>query len=374
MMRIPIQTIFMVFLVVLASVALGTGVTYAGEEASEQEIALVRSQDARIKTMAKLAEAEAQRWDIVEPQAFRAIDSGTGEASIVLPARPAPYTIAELLEMFPDSFDAVAPATLLLKEHLVVGHGAQLTISREDVGELRLLSGPERFVTIVSYRGEIDITGNARSPLGITSWDPETRAPDRELRDGRAYVMTRAGRIDIRRADFSHLGFAIGRSSGVAWTGWEDEPSRGNVIGSRFRASYFGVYTFEAVDMRLIGNEFSNNMVYGFDPHDQSNRFLVQFNVAFGNGRHGFIFSRGCRDNIMRFNLSYGNDWHGFVLDDGKVADDGTMRHAFAVPSDDNTIEYNVAWSNGEVGIALEGGSRNTIRGNIIVDSPAGTS
>lgn len=349
------------------------GAAAEGASSSPTELALVVSQDARVAAMARLAETEAQRWDVAEPAPFRAVDRGTGQASIVLPARSAPYMIAELAAGFPSAFETVAPGTLLLTEHIVVGHDARLVVSGAEVREVRLLSGPERFVTIVSSRGEIDVAGTAQAPVAVTSWDPTANDHDLDAHDGRAYVLTKGGRLDIRAADFSHLGFRIGTSSGVAWKGWPDEPSRGDVFGSRFRENYFGAYTFEAVDMRWVGNRFSDNAVYGFDPHDHSDRFVVAFNVASGNGRHGIIFSRGCRDNVVRFNLAAGNGWHGIVLDDGKVDEEsGDARHALAVPSDDNVIEHNVSWGNGEVGVAVEGGTRNLVRGNLVGDNRFG--
>lgn len=134
---------------------------------------------------------------------------------------------------------------------------------------------------------------------------------------------------------------------------------------SRFEANYFGAYTFEAEGMRWLRNVFANNVVYGFDPHDFSNNFLVEENHAYGNGKHGIIFSRGCSGNIIQRNWSYDNRGHGIFLDDGKVLADGDPRHAFAVPSDYNRVEANEVWSN-DVGIVLEGGNGNIVRANLI--------
>ena len=51
--------------------------------------------------------------------------------------------------------------------------------------------------------------------------------------------------------------------------------------------NWFGAYTFEAQGMRFLDSTFRDNAAYGFDPHDLSNDFLVERNVAHGNGRTG---------------------------------------------------------------------------------------
>ncbi len=299
---------------------------------------------------------------------FRAVDE-QGQANIVLPARAMPYTLAELLARFPEAFERGADGSLLLREHLVVAPNAHLALDQGDVSELRLLSTPERFASIVGHRSAIQWAGG-QQPMRVTSWNPAQNAPDQNYDDGRAYVTMYGGRMDIDRVDFSNLGFGTGRTSGVSWKGLPSEKSVGNVTGSRFAQNYFGVYTYEAEGMRWIGNEFTSNVVYGFDPHDFSNNFLVENNVASYNGKHGLIFSRGCSGNVMRGNKSFNNGSFGIMIDDGKVApEDGDPRHAVAVPSDSNTIEGNEVWGN-QIGIVIEGGSNNTVRANHVSRQP----
>jgi parallel beta-helix repeat protein len=199
----------------------------------------------------------------------------------------------------------------------------------------------------------------------VTTWDPTTGGPDEDTSDGRAYLIAKGGRFDAVDAEFSDLGFRIGESSGVAWRGWPGEPVRGDVTRSWFVKNYFGAYTFEATGMRWLDDVFAWNRVYGFDPHDHSEGFVVEGNVAMLNGSHGLIFSRGCIANLIRGNTSFANGGGGIVLDDGRLANDGDPRHAQVVPSSQNTVDGNLVWGNG-VGIVLEGGTGNIVRNNLI--------
>lgn len=306
--------------------------------------------------------SEVAKRTQVEP--FRAAHIPGGLATIVLPGRPVAYTLSEVLARFPSSFERLAPGVLLLKEHLLLGKGGHLTIDSGQ-GELRLLSGPEGFVSIVAFRSELTIAGNAAQLVRINSWHAAAGARDNELNDGRAYVLVRGGRMDIAYSEFADLGFGLGQNSGVAWKGFSKEKSLGDVSNSRFIRNQFGAYTYDAEGMRWTGNLFYANYGYGFDPHDFSNNFVVERNAAIGNGSHGIIFSRGCEGNIIRFNTADRNLGHGIFIDDGKVLQNGNPRYALPVPSNNNLIEHNLVRGN-DVGIAFEGGEHNVVRENYL--------
>ncbi|MDQ6795042.1 MAG: right-handed parallel beta-helix repeat-containing protein, partial [Chloroflexota bacterium] len=293
------------------------------------------------------------------------------EASIVLLPRRAPYTLTQLRAAFPSSLTVDGAGVWLLHEHIVVGQGARLLIASPEVRELRLLSTSGQFVTIAGWKAAIGLHGTAGSALRITSWDPATAAPDTDRVDGRAYIIAKAGQMDVADSEVTDLGFATGESSGVAWRGWPGIPSRGSAQRTQFRGNFFGAYTFEAVDMLWSDNTFAGNIGYGFDPHDHSDRFTVTGNLAVRNGSHGMVFSRGCSGSVVRDNVSALNAGNGFVLDDGRVATDGDPRHARPDPSNDNVLEGNAAWGN-DAGIALEGASRNVVRGNLVAGNRVG--
>ena len=305
----------------------------------------------------------ATALDPLDPRhPFRA-PYGRGPATLVLPRRPLPYSLRELAVRVPESIERIEPGVLLLHEHVLVCPDASLSISERDAGELRLTSHAGGFVSLVGVEATLSIAGTGSERVRIRSWDPIASRPDATHEDGRAYVTAQGGRMDVEYLEATDLGFGTGRTSGVAWKGSPNRRCLGSAAHSRFERNYFGAYTFECEGMRWQKNVFANNLNYGFDPHDRSDRFLVEDNVAFGNGGHGIIFSRGCCANVLRRNASYSNRGHGIMMDDGKVRNDGNPRHARAVPSNDNRIEENEVWDN-EVGIAFEGGTGNVVRAN----------
>jgi parallel beta-helix repeat protein len=329
-------------------------------------------------------------------------------AAAVLVTRNA--TLAGVRAAVPGAVHSPRPGLWELDRLLVVTRGATLTIGAPQVRELRLLAHGARFATIVARNASLRFEGRRGRDLVIRSWDAATGAPDTDLEDGRPSVSIRgAGRLDASDTSFEDLGYSEGRVSGVAITsprrpapvraaaasvpglqgpkilsgpgigldapvltappqagGPElaaaTDPPRavrpsGALVRSRFVRNVFGAYSYEARDMRWLDDEFLDNVVYGFDPHDNSDGFLVEGNVATGNGRHGIIFSRFCDDNVIRHNRSFDNGWHGIVIDDGKHADG---------PSNGNVITGNDVRDNGKAGISIDGSSHNVVSHNRI--------
>jgi parallel beta-helix repeat protein len=182
--------------------------------------------------------------------------------------------------------------------------------------------------------------------------------------------MQSGGRMDANDAVFQFLGFNVGVSSGVAWSGaaasatqLQPVNAEGDVRSSKFLHNYFGAYTRRADGMQWIDNTFADNEQYGFDPHDFSNNFLVQGNLAYGNGKHGFIFSRGCLHNILRGNIAHDNGGHGFMIDDGRSRP-SSLALARMNGSSDNQLTNNTSVNNAGNGIEIEGGTGNIVANN----------
>ncbi|WP_166875865.1 right-handed parallel beta-helix repeat-containing protein [Salinibacterium sp. ZJ450] len=290
--------------------------------------------------------------------------------TILLPPRAEPYSLTEVQGLLPDAFETMDNA-VLLRASLEIPDGARLIIDGAASPELRLLSSPDGFATIIARGGTLDVRGTRTTPLKVSSWDPVAGAVDENPDDGRSFILTLGGRMDIAYADIGYLGFGTGTSSGMAWRGAEHvvgqppDPALGDVSNSVLHNNWFGAYTYEARGMRWIGNTLANNTAYGFDPHDLSNDFLVEGNVAHGNGRHGFIFSRGCDRNVLRDNVAYDNRGHGFMIDDGRTegSEYGAARR---LPSNDNTLIRNHSYDNDGSGIEIEGGSGTVIVDNLV--------
>jgi len=288
--------------------------------------------------------------------------------TIVLPRRTAAYDITELRAHLPAAFATVGNA-LLLKADIEIQAGARLLVDGARTPRLAMLSAPAGFATVVA-RGALQVQGSAQTPVRIYSWNPATQGVDRASGDGRAFLLALGGRMDLSHADMGYLGFGTGTSSGVAWRGAEHPPGTsgtpagGDVRDSVLHDNRFGAYTFEAARMRWTGNTFRDNEAYGFDPHDLSDDFVITGNVATGNGRHGFIFSRGCNGNLLRNNVAYDNRGHGFMIDDGRSAD-GEGFAARPLASNNNVLIGNHAFDNDGSGVEIEGGEGTVVKDNL---------
>ena len=275
-------------------------------------------------------------------------------------------TLAQVGAALPHLVREVDPGVWEVHRDIHVINNARLLVAWPQVKEVRLISTSRRFASIIARNGHLQFRGRPGGPqrLQIHSWNPMTRAVDRNFDDGRPVVAARRrSRLTIADARFEYLGFYEGTVSGVATRSTDGKESTGDVQRSRFAHNYFGAYTFESQDMTWIDNEFTDNHIYGFDPHDDSSGFVVRDNYAARNGRHGIIFSRNCDDNRIVNNLVEDNGWHGIVLDDGKGADG---------PSNGNLIAGNVVRRNQRVGISIDGSHSNVVAANQVSGSRYG--
>jgi len=236
-----------------------------------------------------------------------------------------------------------------------------LELDKREVEWFKLESNKNRFVMLRSLSGDIIING-----VKITSWDEDSNDYDKELKDGRSFIMAKDNsRMDIYNSELAYLGYATSPDLavspyGVSWKLAKDKLKKvlltGEVINNKFHHNYFGAFTFGATGMTWRGNEFYENIVYGLDPHDDSNGFLVENNTLYGNGSHGIIFSKRCMYNTIRNNYSYNNKLHGIMLHE---------------KSDFNIIENNILEGNTS-GVALFASSNNIIRNNTIKNNRYG--
>jgi len=293
------------------------------------------------------------------------------DPTIVLTPRQAPWTIAEVRALFPGALVAGGPSTLLLGQSLFVARGARLQVRGQEVRRLRLLSTPERFVSLSGWRATIELTGSRLHPLTVSSWDPGRGGPDPDPADGRAFVLARGSSMTAMAAGFSHLGFGDGRTSGVAWTGLAAAPGRGiaatpatgAVTNSTFQHNRVGAFSDLAPDMSWTRNQFLANDGHGFDAHSGSVALVLDGNTATGNGGHGFLLARGCSDNLLQGNHAVGNGQSGIVLGNGSATPAGATK---------NTVISNTATDNAVAGLVVDGGGGNRLRGNTVQGGTTG--
>ena len=309
---------------------------------------------------------------LVAPQRLGSPPAAGDLPSLVLAPRVAAYTLAEVAQQVPAGFGPVqAGQPLLVRAHIEVPEDTTLVID-DRTPQVALITAKDGFATIMS-RGQLTITGTAQTPVVIASRDADGK-PDTDVTDGRPFVLQAGNRMDVDHATFDSLGFGTGTTSGVSWNGAggggaanaATNRATGTVRNSTFVHNQFGVYTHEAEGLYFGGNTFRDNIEYGFDPHDFSNDFVVENNVAFGNGKHGFIFSRGCAGNVLRNNAAHDNVGHGFMIDDGR-SEATDVAQARVDPSNDNQVVDNVATHNGNNGVEVEGGTGNVVANNQLV-------
>lgn len=282
--------------------------------------------------------------------------------TIIVSGRGSKITLSDIRNSVGNKYlEEVTPKVWYLKANLYLRSGVTLRINKDEVQWLKLESNKNKFVTILGYNGTIFING-----VKISSWDEYNNNYDIDMKDGRSYILVKDGsRMDIENSDVGYLGYPrtpdLNASPyGVSWrmsTGkLHTTLLTGEVVNSKFHNNYFGVFTFGATGMLFKGNEFYNNVRYGFDPHDDSAGFLIENNVSHDNGSHGFIVSKRCINNVFRNNVSYHNKLHGIMLHE---------------ESNHNVIENNVIYDNTD-GIALWHSSDNLIRNNKVYDNKSG--
>lgn len=284
--------------------------------------------------------------------------------------------------------------TWLLNANILLGIGVTLNLSPDaGVQELRLRSqasaGGQVRAANIDYNSFVYLRAHGANinidNMKIFSWDPQINDYDRDPSNGRAYLLAKyASVMNIRNAEVGYLGSEDGESYGISWRDVNDaaEPDKlltrvtGEVLNSLIHHNYYGIYTFQASGMLFRGNQFYDNVRYGFDPHDFSHSFTVENNQAYNNGSHGFIISRGCNNITFRNNVAFNNNdpsptslAHGFMLDPGSPNSVDPQ-----APSTENLLENNEAYGNEGYGLRILGSNSNEIRGNYFHDNEMGIS
>ena len=259
----------------------------------------------------------------------------------------------------------------LLRANLLLTEGATLVLHGSgaggDVDELRLLSNNDgnwrSTIYIRAYWGTIDMDSTR-----VTSWDEAAQGPDLEYETyKRSYIHVRSfldsdgvtarqSRMDIVNSEVSHLGYAGSEAYGLSWKVLGNTPGLfdkvdvfGDIIDSHIHHNYFGIYTYGARDGIWRNNIVEDNVIYGFDPHDDSDYLTIERNTVRNNGHHGIICSQRCNNLIIRNNNVYNNGKNGIML------------HRDVT---DSTVDNNVVTGNGDSGIALFDAYNNTVTNN----------
>ncbi|WP_349617433.1 mannuronan 5-epimerase AlgG [Azotobacter salinestris] len=266
--------------------------------------------------------------------------------------------LGQLAKQLPaNQFAETAPGVYVARVPIVVAPGATLHIGK-NVKELRL--SEERGSFLVND-GKLFITDSK-----LVGWSEKNNAPSayRGEEIFRPFLVSWGGtETYISRSTVASLGYNTSKAYGVSITQYTPEMHKrlkrprptGWLIDSVFEDIYYGFYCYEADDVVLKGNTYRDNIVYGIDPHDRSERLIIAENHVYGTKKkHGIIVSREVNNSWIINNRTHDNKLSGIVLDRN---------------SEHNLVAYNEVYQNHSDGITLYESSNNLIWGNRIVNN-----
>lgn len=268
----------------------------------------------------------------------------------------------------PELLRELAPGEWLLAANLSIKAGGALVVGGADVQRLRLKSDEQGFVWIKALGGQLTF-----QQVCVTSWDVARGGYDLNTQRGRSFVLARDGaRMNIYDSVLSYLGYHANESYGLAW---RLAGTSGEILNSNLGYNFYGLYTYEASDLVIRGNEVHHSVRYGIDPHTRSKRLVIEQNSAHHNGKQGIILAEECSDSVIRNNAVYSNTMHGIVIyqrsNNNRVEDNTSYGNGYQGininESNSNIIQNNTVYENTKDGIGVDhGAQQNTIVGNTV--------
>ncbi|MDR7082544.1 nitrous oxidase accessory protein NosD [Arthrobacter ginsengisoli] len=387
------------------------GDIYPGDPVLEAQ--LVEREDERLIYVR--AVASAARWRVEGLSGAYRLRTGSGY-TLVLPARPEPYTVADLAMLTPMAFTRQGDASYLLSESIVVLPGANLSLLAPDGPEgldIRLESTPENFVSIVTLGGSLTVAGSETADVRLTSWDSAEQAVDTRTADGRAYVRILGGHASLARANISNLGFWSGNTGGLSLTGTDDvaafqsgppaaEQAAESAAGAarvlpeealaawaaRTAQDYsvvtagiddvtvdgnaFGLFVSNARDIVIEDSAISGSLVDGLVLHRAVTDAQITRTRSSDNAVDGFSVASSATRVLLEGVTAERNGRNGISLDGRPLADGpnavGTAVKAYG----GNRVAESTVSGNARYGIELSGGSNLAIESNLFAGNEVG--
>lgn len=370
---------------------------------AENETALVAAEDHRldqVRAVAAVAPLKGGEW-----KAPYRLDTGDGY-TLVLTERSNAYTVSDLLELAPQTFVRQPDGAYLLTENIYLNAGAKLKLSNPGGLTLRMASSNKGFVSIVSFGGRLTLEGTPQAPLRITSWNDKKNKPDKDVRDGRAYIRAIGGQFSMKYAKVGDLGFWSGRTGGLSLTG-TDRPDTGNIDDStvapgtkagsggvvaqpsgslatpdtRFSVPSLSYVSAEIGHSTLTGNAFGlflsgangvsisdstvrRSLEHGVVLHRFVTNAVVERTVSKENGGDGFVLARATEQVRVSGSTAEGNGGNGFTLS-GRPLASGPSASGESISSyGSNSVSDSIATDNGHYGIEIFGGKDVGVQNN----------
>lgn len=392
--------------VATAPAPVGPSVSYPGDGVKESK--LVAAEDQRI-LQARTVSTAAELTGIAGHQPYRlAIGSGY---TLVLPERDKPYTIPELTSIAPRTFTAQPDGSLVLNENIVVQQGAtlQMTGSRK----LLMLSSSDRFVSIVTVGGSLEIQGTKDKPFQVQSFDPATGSVDSATADGRAYIRVMGGYADLVWVDIDSLGFWSGVTGGLSLTGTTvpkvqsteltpqvtGDPAGGpptlfgtqlmqvgggtvagtgdpalaelgnvsaRIRGVQIRGNAYGVFVSGASGVQISDSSVSRSLVDGIVFHRNVTDSSITSTQVDNSGGDGIAVLRATGKVTVSRVTSRDNALNGITLDGSPIADGPSPAGFSTVDYGGNSLTRSAASGNGHYGVEVSGGTGIVVTSNVV--------
>jgi nitrous oxidase accessory protein NosD len=386
------------------------GVLYPGDPTSEAE--LVEQEGQRVVYVRKVASAAYWALSVDEPYRFQTGDRYT----LVLPERPEPYTVDDLLALAPESLTSNADGSYLLTEDIAVMEGATLALGSV---ALRLQSSAAGFTSIVAFGGRLEIAGTPEAPASITSWDSAAGAPDTDTRDGRAYLRVIGGTADLSHAALSALGFWSGSTGGLAITGSDDldDPTlagtmqpgaralvappgapvvdaaaaiddadaadaaassapaglaSATIADSAMTGNAFGIFVSGAQNVKITRTTVSGSLVDGITFHRAVSASLVEDSQSMDNAVDGVTIGRSTSGITLQNVMAARNGRNGVSMDGQSLADGPSASGTTVESFGDNILDGGHVAENGRYGVEIMGGSGIQVTQTRFVRNPDG--
>lgn len=241
-----------------------------------------------------------------------------GMHTLVLTARPAPYTLDSLLIL--KAARRIDASTIVLMNSVLIGPGAQLILHAPGT-TLRMISTPAGFTSIVGWKGAISITGAPDHPVTLTSWDPATGKPDQQVTDGRSYIRVAGSNLHTHFAGFSDLGFWSGRTGGLAVTGNDSAPGTGSITGTTVRANHYGLFSSDTLGLTVADSTFDHAAADGILLHQGSTGTTIRTSTTSSNAGSGIVANRGASEVTLSNVTVEHNGTDGIRFDGRPLAD-----------------------------------------------------
>jgi hypothetical protein len=248
-------------------------------------------------------------------------------------------------------------SAVTVRAPIFVAPGATLILSRLDSPVYRLSADAGAFIV---NAGNVDVVDAEVVGYDEASGQPLWVEADTSIKF-RPFLLTWGdGRMNVASSTLVALGYDNAKSFGLSYSSGPERVAElrdqarptGVVVDSTFHNFHFGLYSYEAERIQVVGNEFRDSVVYGLDSHDRTTEAIIALNTVHGTKqRHGITISREVNDGLVIGNMTFDNAGSGIVIDRN---------------STNNVIHANSSFRNAQDGVTVFESSCNVLTNNYL--------